>query len=142
MTLLETYPKLTLKEAASILNDNQYRKEGSREIFDTFRKNDIVAVFGYSDDLTEFRGAIHDEWGSGKIFLDENGIIFDECGSDGCPYHKKIVKNARFEIEPLWCDENSEYSWSYRTNITPIEKFSILEMMKNIVRGLFSIRSR
>lgn len=38
----------------------------------------MVAVFGYSDDCTEFRGAIHDEVGTGELRITAKGKILEE----------------------------------------------------------------
>ena len=37
----------------------------------------MVAVFGYSDDCTEFRGAIHDEVGTGELRITAKGKILN-----------------------------------------------------------------
>lgn len=51
-------------EVANQLNGCQYREEGNRELFKAMEEAGLVAVFGASDDLVEFRGAINDEVGA------------------------------------------------------------------------------
>lgn len=110
---------MNIKEVAEILNNNQYREEleGINEI--ELEKAGIVVVFGASDDLMEFRGAIHDEagcWDGGTVKLE----YFD--------------KSATKSIEALWCKED-EYSFTYKTDI-PHESFEILEDDLKYCRGI------
>lgn len=51
-----------LKELASQLNKSEYRFELTNEQTEYCKQNGIVVVFGCSDDLMEFRGAIYDEY--------------------------------------------------------------------------------
>ncbi len=49
--------------AAAKLDGKQYGDEGSSTLFAEMKEHGLVAVFGASDDLMEFRGAVYDEVG-------------------------------------------------------------------------------
>jgi len=117
---------MTREEAAAKLDGNQYRKEGSRELFIAMRDAGLVAVYGASDDLMEFNGAIHDEvgaWNGGTAYLTSAGLLANDCENDDCPHFKKLQKAAA-TIRAKWDDGG--YSWRYETEI-PHEKFVIME---------------
>jgi hypothetical protein len=69
---------VTPEEAAAELDANQYGNEGSKDLFARMKAAGLVAVFGASDDLMEFRGAIYDEAGcydGGTVYV--NSIFAD-----------------------------------------------------------------
>ena len=95
-----------IKEIADRLNGMEYGKEpdiGKNE-------NNIVVVFGLSDDLMEFRGAIDDEldcYNGTTAHINSNGL-----------FHKE-----------------EDYSWTYKTDI-PHSTFDILEDGEKYCRGI------
>lgn len=117
---------MTPSEAAEVLNGNQYREEGSRELFNELKQNRLVAVFGASDDLMEFRGAINDEtdaWNGATVWVTKEGHIQTEMASA-----------HGYQIDALWCEE--EYiSWTYKTLI-PHKTFLIMEDDEIYCRGI------
>ena len=113
-------------EAAQQLDGNEYREEGSPELFAAMKAAKLVAVFGASDDLMEFRGAIHDEVGAydgGTAFLTPSGLLTNDCDNDECPHFLRAQKDAA-EIQAKW-DEGG-FSWQYQTDV-PHTKFVINE---------------
>lgn len=127
---------MTPKEAAEALNNSQYREEGSRELFKSMKDVGLVAVFGASDDLMEFRGAINDEIGAyegATAYLNKDGLLTNECDDDRCPHFAKLKAKAA-TIDALWCEE-PDYSWTYRTEI-PHETFEVLEDDDKYCRGI------
>lgn len=100
------------------------------------KDNGFVIVYGASDDLMEFEGAISDEGGcydGGEVFFDRNGVAYDEADK------KSNV------IEALWCNDNERdasgniITWAYKTDI-PHETFMIYEDNEPYCRGIvFSI---
>lgn len=105
------------KEAAAALNGNEYTKEGSKELFAKMKEAGLVAVFGASDDLMEFRGAIYGEhgcYGGGMAYLTRAGLLTNDCDDHCCPYFVRI-QNAAARIEAQW-DEGG-FSWRYETAI-------------------------
>ncbi len=126
---------MTPTEAATHLNGNQYRKEGSRELFMTMRESGLVAVYGASDDLMEFNGAIHDEvgaWDGGTAYLTNAGLLVNDCGNEDCPHFKKL-KEAAATINAKW--DSGGFSWQYETEI-PHVKFVIKEDDDNYCEGI------
>lgn len=119
---------MTPSEAATLLNGREYRNEVDDNLRDIFIANRIVVVYGASDDIMIFDGAINDEF-YGKTYLDENGLIENECVED-CPHYKKKIKNAKF-VSPLILDP-----WSYETNIQNIFYFHIMEDNNIYCRGM------
>jgi hypothetical protein len=114
-------------------SDIQYAKE-----------NDIVIVYGASDDLIEFDGAISDEgdcYNGGDVLVRKSGIIHnvEECeeaintlkenGFDGLELSEITSK-----ITSIWCPDYVEFdgfnvsgfTWNIETKI-PHEKFKMYE---------------
>lgn len=91
-------------------------------------------MFGASDDLIEFRGAIHDELGAPTTaYLTSEGLLQNECDSSECPHFEKMKAKAA-TIEALWCKEEG-YSFTYKTDI-PHETFEIVEDGEPYCRGI------
>jgi len=109
---------------AEKLNFCKYRNEISKELEEEAKKHGLVVVFGSSDDLIEFRGAIDDEVGAfegGSALVTENGLLESKCDEgDDCPYFKKEINKAK-EINAIWCplNEHDEViaSWLITTDI-------------------------
>ena len=86
---------MTKEEAAAALDRNEYREEGSREVFAAMKAARLVAVFGASDDLTMFAGAVDDGQGLGDFYFDTSGLLLSECEEgDDCPYFQKLTDRA------------------------------------------------
>ena len=114
------------KELAQELNGSEYGFNVSLDLLK--RNSDLVVVFGASDDLMEFRGAIHDEigcFGGGTAYLDKDGLIESKCDDEDCPYFKKEKEKA-ITVEAIWCDDAEDIAWIYKTDI-PCEVFLVLE---------------
>jgi hypothetical protein len=124
---------MDIHEAASKLDGCQYRKEGTRELFAEMKAAGLVAVFGASDDLMEFRGAIYDEEGAGTAYLTPKGLLRNSCSDEDCPYFFSIRAKAA-TIEALWCAEPA-VSWTYRTAI-PHALFWVYEDDDRYCRGI------
>lgn len=72
---------MNLQEFAKMLDGRTYGNEITKEEQKLAKDLGFVVVFGASDDLMEFRGAIADEFGcydGGTVCLNENGI-FQKC---------------------------------------------------------------
>lgn len=97
---------MTKEELAAMLNGRQYCEEVTPEIEQIAKDNNLLIVFGYSDDLCELRGAIFGEIG---------------CYDGGTITHKELPK----PIEALWCS-GRDCTWSYETEL-PHAEFNIYE---------------
>ena len=127
---------MTPAEAAARLDGNEYRKEGSKELFKAMKDAGLVAVYGASDDLMEFEGAISDEvgaWNGGTAHLSRDGLIANECENDDCPHFKKALESAPATIEAVW--DVGGFSWQYDTAI-PHAKFVIKEDGEDYCEGI------
>jgi hypothetical protein len=134
---------MTPKQLAAQLNGREYGEEITKEEEKLARENNLVVVFGYSDDNMELRGAITDEVGcydGGACYISPNGILpnFDDVEEEYMEQYINDKKKAKL-VTALW-DKNG-YSWVYATDI-PHETFDILEDGEKYCRGLvFSLDS-
>lgn len=102
---------MTKEELAAQLNGCERRDGFSKELLKTAQENKLVIIYGGSDDLVCFAGAISDEAGAdngGTIFLSKQGVPESDCASDECPYYKKWLKLALEtgkvkKIDVYWC---------------------------------------
>lgn len=95
------------EELAAMLNGQQYLNELTPEIRKLSSENNLLIIFGRSDDLCEFRGAIDEEF---------------ECYDGG----KIDCKRLPELIEAIWEPYGLDCSWAYETKL-PHAKFEIYE---------------
>lgn len=125
---------MDFQEFASILNGRQYGHEITKDEEKLAKELGLVVVFGYSDDNTEFRGAINDEAGCFKgkeIYLDKNGV-FEECECE-CKYSESAKKECKV-IKAVWHDID-DFAWTYETDM-PYATFEIFEDDEPYCRGI------
>jgi hypothetical protein len=126
---------MTRDEAAKALDGNEYGEEGSRELWKNMADDGLVAVFGASDDLMEFRGAIRDEVGcynGGTAYLTSAGLIVNDCDDENCPHFARAKEKAA-TIEAIW--DRDGISWQYETEI-PHSTFKIKEDGEDYCEGI------
>lgn len=126
---------MTPEQAAEKLNGNYVGEEGSEALFDEMKKHGLVAVFGASDDLMEFRGAIYEESGAYNgttEYVDQSGLVKNGCleGHD-CPNWKQ----RGHAVTAIWNPENSGASWIYET-VIPHVTFDIMEDDELFCKGI------
>ncbi|MEI7474719.1 MAG: hypothetical protein WCK67_08055 [bacterium] len=137
------------KELATLLNGREYLSEITKEEEELAKKNGLVVVFGQSDDLMEFRGAINDEfdcYGGGTAYLTKEGLLENDCEDEYCPYFNKIQQEAT-QILAVWIDgitplDEKGWTWQYRSKDLEgkFETFEILEDGEKYCKGIvFSI---
>lgn len=129
---------------ADMLNGRECGLEISQEEARQAAKLGFVVLYGASDDLAEFSGAIIDEvgcWEGGKIYLTKDGL-FEGCEHDPdceCKYIKQARSKCKV-IEAIWAGEEG-YSWTYKTDI-PYATFDIVDDGQPYCRGIvFDIKS-
>lgn len=131
---------MTKEDLAARLSGSQYRKEMTAAEECEAAASDLLVVFGASDDLVEFRGAIHDEAGAydGGTVRIKNGAIFEPPEH----YEQKIlakygvlkqVVSGGFTIDAIW-DEDG-WTWQYRT-AAPHATFEIFDGEEKYCRGI------
>lgn len=122
-------------ELAGTLNGCEYGKETGPAENQIAKENGLVIVFGASDDLMEFRGAVNDEIGvyeGGEALFTKTGLLINECENEDCPHFKRLMKTAT-PIEAKW--DTGGYSWVYET-IIPHASFEVLENGEKYCRGI------
>jgi hypothetical protein len=127
---------MNAKELAEELNGYQYGEEVSKELAAQAKENNLVIVFGASDDLMEFCGAIDDEIGAYEgttAFITSEGLLENKCDID-CPYFEHATEKAK-KIEALWCDDSEGPDWTYATDI-PHETFEVIDEGRVYCRGI------
>lgn len=128
---------LSKEQLADKLNGVQYGDETNSEIEREARESKLVIVFGASDDLIEFRGAINDEQsGLSLALVDKQGLLPErEQIEDDAELERFFArrKHAR-KIEPLWCKERG-FSWTYNTDIQHAT-FTVFEDSDTYCRGI------
>ncbi len=123
------------QELAAALNGREYRNEMSRAEETAAKENGLIIVFGASDDLMEFRGAVNDEIGvyeGGFAHFTRTGLLINECDNEDCPHFARL-KDAATPIVAMWDVEG--YSWVYKTPI-PHSTFDVLENGEKYCRGI------
>ena len=123
------------KEIAAILDGMEYGADLPAATVLDAKRNGIVIVFGASDDLMEFRGAIEDElvcYGGGIAYIDQRGLVRNKCNNKDCPYLQEIILYAK-PIRAIFDSEG--YAWIFKTDI-PYETFEILENGEKYCRGI------
>jgi hypothetical protein len=139
---------LTKELLSEKLMNRQYGNEITKEEEKLAKENNLVVIFGASDDPIELRGAIHNEFDLGeRIFITKKGIPKNECSQndedDICPYFAKIrdkmVKNkTAVEIKAHWDGEDvdpeyfqsigkPDWCYSFDTSIIKAATFDIFE---------------
>ncbi|MDF2880121.1 MAG: hypothetical protein K0R54_678 [Clostridiaceae bacterium] len=113
--------KIDIKEFANSLNNREYGNELTKEEIEIAKELGYVIVFGFSDDCTEFEGAIYDEvgsYGNVEIYIEKDGII-KECECE-CKYFMRAKEKAKI-IKVL---HDRSFVFKYETTI-PHETFYI-----------------
>lgn len=127
---------MTKEELAALLTGREYRSEITKQEAAQAKADGLVVVYGASDDLMEFDGAIHDELGAYNgttAHLTNQGLLTNDCDHDECPHYEKL-KNQAATIAAGWCEEDG-YSWTFSTEI-PHATFEIVEDGEPYCRGI------
>jgi len=122
---------------AAMLHGREIGSELTKDEQEAAGEDELVVVYGASDDLIEFGGGIYDEAGApGTIYIHRGGIIQDhdedDCDCEFCGFPE--IKKKAATIEALWCEEDG-YAWTYKTSI-PHATFDIYEDGQTWCRGL------
>lgn len=125
---------MDVKQAAACIHGNEYRDEVPRDLRDRLKEAGLIAVYGASDDLTEFDGAIRDEAYSGEDSrhrLTRRGLEVNRCDEgDRCPNWTPRENNVRAR----WCPPGFDGSWLIETDL-PHAPFDIMEDDELYCRG-------
>lgn len=108
------------EDLAILLNGREYRDEITSDEEKLAKENNLVVVFGASDDLTEFRGAEWEECELGEFAFNKKGLIENTCDAgEDCP-------NFQYDKKNIVETDYNENGFSISSNI-PHAKFLIKE---------------
>ena len=130
---------MTKEDLAALLHGTSYPFDLPHSLASPAREAGLVVVYGASDDLMEFRGAIIDELGAcdgSTVLVTRDGLFNDEACLDSCQYFleaKTLAQQRGRTLEACW--EREEYTWTYKTDI-PHVTFDILENGEKYCRGI------
>lgn len=133
---------LTIESLAALLNGRTYRKEITREEEQRAAAAGLVVVFGASDDLMEFRGAIDEEvgaWEGTTVRVTAAGLLprWDSIDHDNeaeCESYFRLKLQHSTEIKALW-GKDEKWTWTYETAI-PHATFEITDDDEHYCRGI------
>lgn len=133
---------MTKEDAAALLNGFEYPAREIERHAATLKVAGLVAVFGQSDDLMEFRGSIYDEIGAydgTSVLIDSEGLIptwdsLEDASEDECAAYFRR-KTGGVAVEAIWSPDDPDASWLIRTAI-PHATFDILEDGDLYCRGI------
>lgn len=118
---------MSTTEIAAALHGSEYPLRITRVIAAAAKSERIVIVYGASDDLMVFDGAIHDDIGAfeGTVaYLTPTGLLANDCDNDDCPHFARAKKHAA-TIEAIFSPDDSK-TWAYKTTI-PHQTFDVME---------------
>jgi hypothetical protein len=133
---------MTTSSVAERLDGSEYPLRIPKELVEEAKRSGIVIVYGASDDLMEFEGAITDEAGAYEgttVRVTPTGLQPHFDNIDGT--NKDALRdyfaneNAGKTITALWCEDSGEYSFTYQTDI-PHETFDVMEEGAKYCRGI------
>lgn len=130
-------------ELAEELNGSEYPFRPTKEVIQKAIDSNLVIVYGASDDLMEFIGAIDEEvgaWNGGTVHVYKSGVLGSRDDLDTDEELEAWFKNKSDStpIEAKWCEDGS-YSWVYQTDI-PHSTFDIIDGGEKYCRALvFSV---
>jgi hypothetical protein len=137
---------VTAKELAQFIDKTEYPVHLDKAVIAEAKRSGLVIVYGASDDLMEFDGAIYDDfpcYNGGTAKVDQLGFLptwEDVCADREAARHYFLREPRMKTIEALWCKE-SGYAWTYKTDI-PHETFEVMEGDDHYCRGIvFELKS-
>lgn len=127
---------MTKEQLAEQLDGIEYLKEIPTELLREARKNNLVIIYGYSDDLVEIEGAIVDEISGNSLiefYLGEKDILRmpdkddfpEEDSFEIAILHYFASKKKAAKIKAKFGEDES-YSWIIHTD-APHVSFNILD---------------
>lgn len=141
---------MTKEQLALLLDGNEYRDEMTKEQEQIAKENNLLVLFGSSDDNLEMRGAVYDEigaWDGGEYALVLEGEMYAD-GVEENTYHKAKGNfvlplsdvndnddNPRL-IRVDWCPaDQPRLSWRVTSNM-PCDSFTICDEGEPYCQGI------
>jgi len=133
---------MNAKKLAELITGREYPFRLSMDEQRDVKTSGLVVVYGHSDDLMMFDGAINDDegcWTGGTVYLTNQGLLRNQCLDYDCPYFTKAKKKAA-TIEAIWNRDRKYTGWVYETEI-PHETFDVMEDGEFYCKGIvFSLK--
>lgn len=134
---------MTAQELAALLHGRTYGYELTKAEEVDAKASGLVVVFGASDDLMEFRGAIDDEIGANDgttACITPLGLLKDfetvDHTEEDCEAWFKLKALGVQEIHAIWCPPDMPgTSWRFATSISH-ETFDVMEDGDIYCRGI------
>ena len=128
-------------ELAALLNGREYGDEIRVAEEAQAKADGLVVIFGASDDLMEFRGAINDELGAYNgttAMVYPEGVLmawedFDEKDDEGMVQEYFDNKRRAVPVVAAW--DTDGYSWVISANV-PHSTFEVVEDGEPYCRGI------
>jgi hypothetical protein len=129
----------TPESLASYLERIPYPVRLGKELVDAARNDGLVIVYGASDDLMEFEGAIRaevDSYNGCTVLIDQDGLvpIREQAEAEGELEGWFLRKRRAMTLEAVW-NPGQGLSWAYRTDI-PHAEFRVVEGDEIYCRGI------
>lgn len=135
---------ITKEELAAKLNGREYTCEITDAEALVAKQSGLIVIFGSSDDLCEFRGALNDETGAyngTKVLIDRDGQLLEPIERDDEEVLMKYKvfgaameqRKAAILIDAKWSHEG--YSWFISTE-APHATFDVMEGEEKFCRGI------
>ncbi|MFZ4618682.1 MAG: hypothetical protein ACOYM2_21160 [Rectinemataceae bacterium] len=133
---------MTTKEWAARLNGIEYPAHEVESWQAEAAKDGVVIVYGMSDDLIEFAGAINEEdgaWDGTEVKITPDGKLYNEDENrEVLKYNSMQVSNMP-KVRAIWSPRGADgeiwASWEIQTRITH-ETFDIMEDGEVFCRGV------
>lgn len=130
---------MTKELLAERLNGCEMMNEISGYLESEAEKFGLVVVFGGSDDLMEFRGAIHDEidaYEGATAFVDAEGLLPEREQIDNDEELEKFFQRKKTAkiVRAVW-HNSGDTSWTYETEILHVS-FDVMEDGEKYCRGI------
>lgn len=119
---------VTKEELAKQLHGADMLNIVPEELVKVAKENNLVILYGYSDDLLELEGAIHDEvdaWNGVTIHLSKKGLSFPSCDDEDCCCNLQSDPEGK-PVSAYTQKVGEEYYWMIDTKI-PHASFDILD---------------
>lgn len=124
---------ISVNDVANILDGREYPLQIEIALSDEIRAAGIVIVYGHSDDLMEFAGAISDEadcYEGGEVLFDRRGLLYDR-PDDGTDDELRAWLDRKAHakcIKAVWNGDADDPApcWTYETDI-PHRVFDVIE---------------
>lgn len=133
--------KITKESVAAELNGIEYPCRIKKDLVEQAKAAGLVIVYGASDDLMEFEGAIYDELGcyeGGDAWVDSKGLLdrgqVDDDDDEAIADFVARKKMAR-KIQAIWSECGNDAAWTYKTDI-PHATFDVMDEGDTYCRGI------